>query len=153
LTKNLQVVEEIRALDRNAISAYANVALRSEVEAMVEASVQALGPLNVMVANAGIVKVQWLLDSTEEDWRRVFDVNVFGMVNCNIVAAKQMIKQENGGKILNAARCVRTAGFLIIILSVFLRVSIAELLFALHSCYHPTPQRRLLFVVSLKHLL
>ncbi|KAF5343998.1 hypothetical protein D9758_012887 [Tetrapyrgos nigripes] len=106
-----KVVEEIKVMGRNAVSACANVSNRSEVEAVVEKSVQALGPLNVMVANAGIVKVQTLLESTEEDWRRIFDVNVLGVVNCNIVAAKQFIRQreENGGqnnivgKILNAA--------------------------------------------------
>ena len=49
----------------------------SEVEGLIEASVQNLGPLNVMIANAGIAQVKALLDLTEDDVRRMFEVNVF----------------------------------------------------------------------------
>ncbi|KAK7473276.1 hypothetical protein VKT23_001373 [Stygiomarasmius scandens] len=96
------LINEIKAIGRKAVVAYANVAKRNEVESVVATSVENLGPLNLMVANAGIAKVQWMMDSTEEDWKRVFDVNVFGVVNCNIAAAKQFIRQGTSGKILNA---------------------------------------------------
>jgi NADP-dependent 3-hydroxy acid dehydrogenase YdfG len=46
-----------------------------EVEKMVDASVQELGPLNTMVANAGIAQVKALLDLTEQDLKRMFEVN------------------------------------------------------------------------------
>lgn len=59
-----------------------------------------------MVANAGIAQVKALLDLTEDDFRRMFEVNVFGVQNCYAVAAKQMIKQGNGGKIIGAASIV-----------------------------------------------
>ena len=45
------------------------------------------------VANAGIAQVKPLLDLTEEDFQRMFSVNVFGVQNCYAAAAKQMIKQ------------------------------------------------------------
>jgi NADP-dependent 3-hydroxy acid dehydrogenase YdfG len=76
----------------------------SEVEKMVEHSVSELGNLDTMIANAGIAQVKALLDLTEEDLRRMFEVNVYGVYNCYATAAKQMIKQGNGGKILGAAR-------------------------------------------------
>jgi len=101
-----QLINEIKTIGRKAVVAYANVAKRNEVESVVATSVENLGPLNLMVANAGIAKVQWMMDSTEEDWKRVFDVNVFGVVNCNIAAAKQFIRQGTSGKILNAGRYV-----------------------------------------------
>jgi len=56
-----------------------------------------------MIANAGIVHVENLIDVSEEEVRKVFDVNVFGLFNCYQAAAKQMIKQGGGGKILGAA--------------------------------------------------
>ncbi len=71
---------------------------------MISASVAALGPLTVMVANAGIAQVKPLLELSEDDVRRIFEVNVFGVFNCYNAAAKQMIKQGGGGKILGAAR-------------------------------------------------
>jgi NAD(P)-dependent dehydrogenase (short-subunit alcohol dehydrogenase family) len=46
-----------------------------EVKDLVQASVSELGPLNTMVANAGIAQVKALLDLTEEDLRRMFEVN------------------------------------------------------------------------------
>lgn len=60
---------------------------------MIEASVNKLGPLNTMIANAGIAQVKPLLDLTEADIQRMFSINVFGVHNCFQLAAKQMIKQ------------------------------------------------------------
>ena len=59
-----------------------------------------------MIANAGIAQVKPLLDLTEDDVRRVFEVNVFGLFNSYSVAAKQMIKQGSPGKIIGCARFV-----------------------------------------------
>lgn len=73
---------------------------------MVKHSVSELGPLNTMVANAGIAQVKGLLDLTEQDFRRMFEVNVFGVNNCYASAARQMISQGSGGKILGAASIV-----------------------------------------------
>ena len=63
-------------------------------------------PLNVMIANAGIAQVKALLDLSEDDVRRMFEVNVFGVFNCYSAAAKQMIKQGGGGKLIGCARFV-----------------------------------------------
>ena len=97
-------MSEIKSMGRNAVHYLADVSNRSEVEKMVETSVSQLGPLNTMVANAGIAQVKALLDLTEEDLKRMFEVNVYGVYNCYSSAAKQMIKQGGGGKILGAAR-------------------------------------------------
>ena len=91
-------------MGRNAVHYLADVSNLSEVEKMVETSVSQLGPLNTMVANAGIAQVKALLDLTEEDLKRMFEVNVYGVYNCYSSAAKQMVKQGSGGKILGAAR-------------------------------------------------
>ena len=71
---------------------------------MVQKSVEVLGPLNIMVANAGIAQVKDVLDLSEEDVERMFNVNFFGIFNCYQVAAKQFIRQGTPGKILGAAR-------------------------------------------------
>ena len=97
-------MSEIKSMGRKAVYYLADVSKLSEVEKMVETSVSQLGPLNTMVANAGIAQVKALLDLTEEDLKRMFEVNVYGVYNCYSSAAKQMIKQGSGGKILGAAR-------------------------------------------------
>jgi NAD(P)-dependent dehydrogenase (short-subunit alcohol dehydrogenase family) len=69
------VVSEIKSLGRHAFPYMADVSVLKEVEDMVAASVEELGPLNTMIANAGIAQVKALLDLTEEDLRRMFEVN------------------------------------------------------------------------------
>jgi NAD(P)-dependent dehydrogenase (short-subunit alcohol dehydrogenase family) len=99
-------VKEIQSLGRKSYGHVADVSKLSEVEELIAASVKNLGDLNVMIANAGIAQVKSLLDLTEDDVRRMFEVNVFGVFNCYSAAAKQMIKQGGGGKIIGAARSV-----------------------------------------------
>ena len=104
-------MKEIRALGRSACSHAGDVSKLSEVEALINTSVKNLGPLDVMTANAGIAQVKPLLDLTEEDVRRMFEVNVFGVFNCYSAGAKQMIRQGAGGKLIGCARCVFVAIF------------------------------------------
>lgn len=97
-------MKEIQSLGRQSCGYAADVSKLSEVEALIATSVKNLGPLNVMIANAGIAQVKALLDLTEDDVRKMFEVNVYGVFNCYSAAAKQMIKQGGGGKIVGAAR-------------------------------------------------
>ena len=96
--------DSIRQLGRRANVALADVSNRSEVEAMVQSHVDTLGPLFCMVANAGIAQVKPALELTEQDVRKMFEVNVFGLFNCYQVAAKQMIAQGTKGRLLGASR-------------------------------------------------
>lgn len=59
-----------------------------------------------MIANAGIAQVKPLLELTSEDVHRMFDINFHGVFNCYQAAAKQMIKQGTGGKLIGAASIV-----------------------------------------------
>lgn len=97
-------MKEIQALGRQSYGHVADVSKRSEVEELVEASVKNLGNLDVMIANAGIAQVKPVLDMTEDDVRRMFEVNVFGIFNSYSAAAKQMIKQKTPGKLIGCAR-------------------------------------------------
>ncbi|KAF5374570.1 hypothetical protein D9757_010182 [Collybiopsis confluens] len=108
------VVDEIKALGRNAVPVYADVSKYAQVESMVQTSVDALGPLDVMVANAGIAQVQWAMDAKEADVQKLFEVNFFGVLWQDQVAAKQFIKQGSGGKIINCASIVAFRPFLMI---------------------------------------
>lgn len=100
------VVNEVQGMGRKATGHVADVSNMSEVEAMVKHSVSELGNLDTMVANAGIAQVKALLDLTEQDLRRMFEVNVFGVYNSYTAAARQMISQGTGGKLIGAASIV-----------------------------------------------
>jgi NAD(P)-dependent dehydrogenase (short-subunit alcohol dehydrogenase family) len=98
--------------ERTAVGIVADVTKSAEVQSMIEETVKTLGPLTVMIANAGIAQVAPVLEISEDDVRKVFDVNFMGVWNCYTLAAKQMISQgpvpeeSTGYKILGAASIV-----------------------------------------------
>ncbi|CAF1312069.1 unnamed protein product [Rotaria sp. Silwood1] len=94
--------QEIEQIGQKSISIIADVSINESVEKMMQEVAQKLGSLDVLVANAGIGDSKLLLDTTVEDWDRVFAVNMRGVFLCYKEAAKIMIKQSTGGKIIGA---------------------------------------------------
>jgi NAD(P)-dependent dehydrogenase (short-subunit alcohol dehydrogenase family) len=76
-----------------AIGVVADVSSSDDVKNLIDSTVEQLGPLSVMIANAGIAQVLPVLELTSSDVRKIFDVNFHGVFNCYVHAARQMIKQ------------------------------------------------------------
>ena len=68
----------------------------------VESEIAKLRNIDILVNNAGINPSKTFLELTEEDWHRIFSVNVFGIVNVSRAVLKGMIGRK-GGKIINIA--------------------------------------------------
>ncbi|WP_339110087.1 SDR family oxidoreductase [Thioclava sp. GXIMD4216] len=100
------VASEIRSLGRRSGTAIADVSDPEEVRAMVAETVATLGRLDGLVANAGIAHIQGLLDLDIADWDKVMNVNLRGVFLCYQAAARQMVAQGGGGKIIGAASIV-----------------------------------------------
>ncbi|CAE6533060.1 unnamed protein product [Rhizoctonia solani] len=98
-----QLIEEIKLLGRKAISIPGDVSKEKEVQAMVTKTVNALGSLDIMVANAGIHIGASIIDITDESFDRVMNINCKGVLYCYRAAAVQMIKQGKGGRIIGAS--------------------------------------------------
>ena len=73
------------------------------VEVAVADHVQHFGGLDVMVANAGIAVTAPLLETTAEQWQLTMEVNLRGVFHCYQSAARQMISQGRGGRLIGAA--------------------------------------------------
>ena len=73
------------------------------IDAMIASVVAQQGRLDILVNNAGIFDLAPIVDITRESYHRVFAVNVEGLLFTLQAAAKQMIKQGRGGKIINFA--------------------------------------------------
>jgi meso-butanediol dehydrogenase/(S,S)-butanediol dehydrogenase/diacetyl reductase len=101
-----EVTESIRGTGRRTLAVTADVSNPGAVEGMVGRVADELGQLNVMVANAGIAEVKALLDLTPGDWDRLMAINLRGAFFCYQEAARQMIRQGTGGKIIGAASIV-----------------------------------------------
>ena len=84
---------------------------RAQVQALVARTVSEFGKLDVIFNNAGINKPQRFLETTEENWDRIMRVNGLGVLICTQEAAKQMIAQGKGGKIINTASIVGRQGY------------------------------------------
>ena len=84
-----------------AVAIRADVAVAAEVHAMVERTVGAFGRLDILVNNAGIAPIRPFLELDEATWDRTFAVNAKGVYLCAQAAARQMIRQGDGGRIIN----------------------------------------------------
>lgn len=75
----------------------------ASIDAMIEKTVAEFGRLDVIVNNAGVTRYAYVMDLTEADWDRIHRVNAKGVFFCLQRAAKQMIEQKTGGRIINMA--------------------------------------------------
>lgn len=103
-----KVVQEI---GNGAVATEVNVADRASTRAMIAATVEAFGKLDVIFNNAGISQACHFMDVTEKDWHRIMDVNGLGVLIGTQEAARQMIKQGHGGKIINTASIAAKQGY------------------------------------------
>lgn len=95
------LVDEIENLGSRSLAIAADVSVPEQVESLVGAAVNAYGRLDILVNNAGIERKCAFLDTPFEQFRRIIDVNLTGNWLCTQAAAKQMVKQKRGGRIVN----------------------------------------------------
>jgi meso-butanediol dehydrogenase/(S,S)-butanediol dehydrogenase/diacetyl reductase len=91
--------------------AQVDVTVRDQVRAMIEKSVTEFGKLDVKFNNAGVNKPMNFLDVTEDNWNFIMAVNGLGCLIGMQEAARQMISQGTGGKIINTASIASRQGF------------------------------------------
>lgn len=107
------VVADCRRTGADAIAIGADVSIEAEVVEMFTTTEAALGPITVLVNNAGILRTQCRLDEmTVERWRAVFDVNVVGAFVCAREAVRRMSTRHggSGGSIVNVSSAASYLG-------------------------------------------
>ena len=97
------VVDGLQGMQSRVEPVALDVTDAASVAAAFERASSALGPLTVVVNNAGIAVTKPLLEQTEEDWLRVIDVNLNGAWRVAQAAARHMAQQQRGGSIVNIA--------------------------------------------------
>jgi len=93
--------QEILALGDQSIGVEADVSRVDDLQRLVDAAVAKFGRIDIMVNNAGVETRTSVLDTTEEQYEKVLSINLKSAFFGTQVAAKQMIKQGGGGRIIN----------------------------------------------------
>ncbi|MBT2654332.1 3-oxoacyl-[acyl-carrier-protein] reductase [Bacillus sp. ISL-18] len=104
-----EVVDEIKALGRDAFTVKCNVADSEEVIEMVKTTVDRFGRLDILVNNAGITRDNLLMRMKEEEWDDVINTNLKGVFLSTKAVTRQMMKQRVG-RIINIASVVGVSG-------------------------------------------
>ena len=95
------VGDQVRSQGRRALAVKADVADIAQTRTMVAAVQQGLGPVDVLINNAGVFPRVPFLEITESDWDYVLDVNLKGACFCAQAAAKAMVAAGRPGVIIN----------------------------------------------------
>lgn len=95
-----EVVDEIRAAGGTAIRFVGDVAQEDTAFASVDAAIQTYGRLDILVNAAGVNEAGGISSLSLDQWRKVLDINLWGMI-CTTKAAVPHLKNSGGGDIIN----------------------------------------------------
>lgn len=96
-----QTAQQVRDLGKKAEIEQLDLADPQQGGKSLEQLIVRMGRIDVLVNNAGVNIKADFLETTFEDWRKVFSVNVDGAFVCAQIAARHMVKQGEGGRIIN----------------------------------------------------
>jgi glucose 1-dehydrogenase len=93
--------KQVAALGDQAIGVEADVSQVADLQRLINASVEKFGRVDIMVNNAGVETRTSVLNTTEQQYEKVLAINLKSAFFGTQLAAKQMIKQGSGGRIIN----------------------------------------------------
>ncbi len=96
-------VDAVQKAGGRAIAAQGDVSKPSEAQGLIDAAIRNYGRLDILVNNSGVYKFATLEEITEEEFHRVFNTNVLGLLLSTQAAVKQMTA---GGSIINIGSIV-----------------------------------------------
>ena len=95
-----EVVSAIEAMGRKGVAVKGNVAVKADVERIIQTAIGHFGKIDILVNNAGVSKPNMLYKMTEEQWDEVIDIQLKGPFLCIQAASKYMMERKYG-KIIN----------------------------------------------------
>ena len=103
-------LKQIQTLGRKACVIQADLHRPEAVAKIVETTLNEFGRIDILVNNAGIIRRASVLDFTEKDWDDVIQINQRSLFFLSQAVARQMVKQGQGGKIINIASMLSFQG-------------------------------------------
>ena len=105
------VADSLKAEGHQSLAVTVDVAERDQVQAAIKATVDQFGKLDVMFNNAGFNKPVPFMEVDEHNFNSIMRVNTWGVMVCTQEAARQMMAQGKGGKIINTASIAGRQGY------------------------------------------
>jgi NAD(P)-dependent dehydrogenase (short-subunit alcohol dehydrogenase family) len=98
-----RLMTELQAGPGRAVFVAGEITQSCTPDALVAAAIDEFGRLDVLVNNAGILRFGDVLACSDPDWEDIFAVNVTALMRCSRAAIRQMLRQGQGGSIINMA--------------------------------------------------
>lgn len=111
--KAKETVEEVKKKGREALYIKVDVSKKSDLQQMVDKTVELFGHIDILVNNAGIAQIVKFEDLSEEDWDRMLDINLKGTFLCSQLVFKQM-KKQGSGRIINLTSLAAKVGGILV---------------------------------------
>jgi meso-butanediol dehydrogenase / (S,S)-butanediol dehydrogenase / diacetyl reductase len=105
------VASSLNSLGHRALAVTMDVADRAQVQAAIKKTVDSFGKLDVMFNNAGFNKPVPFMEVDESNFNAIMRVNAWAVMLCTQEAARQMMAQCTGGKIINTASIAGRQGY------------------------------------------
>jgi 2-deoxy-D-gluconate 3-dehydrogenase len=106
--------DKIEKLGRKAVSIKADLGKKESVDVIISKTLDAFGKIDILFNNAGIIRRAPLTEFSEKDWDDVININQRTLFFLSQAVAKEMIKQKNGGKIVNTASMLSFQGGILV---------------------------------------
>ncbi|SMG33376.1 2-dehydro-3-deoxy-D-gluconate 5-dehydrogenase KduD [Cedecea sp. NFIX57] len=110
IAEPVETRQQIEALGRRFVNIAADLSRYENLQSVANEAAAIFGRIDILVNNAGIIRRQDALEFSEQDWDDVMNVNVKTVFFLSQAVAKQFIKQETGGKIINIASMLSFQG-------------------------------------------
>lgn len=102
--------KEINKIGRKCLAMQVDVTQRKDIEALKSKVISELGTIDILANNAGVGSDPPLMETSEEEWDRVLDINLKSMLLCAQVLGQVMMAKK-GGAIINTASCAGIRAF------------------------------------------
>lgn len=105
-----QTAQAIQMADGKAMATAVDITSKQSCEDLLQFTLETYGRVDVLVNNAAIDIIKPFEQVTESDWDKILDVDLKGHFLCSQIVAKQLIKQDAGGSMINISSIASVAG-------------------------------------------
>lgn len=106
--------KQIENLGRRCETVAVDLSKKESVDQIINKTLETMGSIDILVNNAGIIRRAPVVEFSEKDWDDVMNINIRTLFFLSQAAAREMVKQGRGGKIINVASMLSFQGGILV---------------------------------------